>query len=228
MNKIQLSLLLFTSLIIFISSSSNPPNGRTGAPGEGLCTDCHNNSNPNGFDGSVVVSGLPSTIQANTSYTLTVTNSNPNGLATKGGFQIVALDGSNDNAGTMANAGSNSTITLSGGRTYFEHNPSTNYSNDMISWTVDWISPTGPNNELINIYASAVIANDGNGNSGDLTVTSVQAGTLMSSGGVDLTVSVLVTMFLVMVTVMVLQALWLVEEQALICMIGQMAVQLQP
>jgi len=190
MNKIQLSFLLIASLIIFVSSSSNPPNGRTGAPGEGLCTDCHNNSNPNGFDGSVVVSGLPSTIQANTSYTLTVTNSNPNGLATKGGFQIVALDGSNTDAGTMANPGSNSTITFSGGRTYLEHNPSTNYSNDMISWTVDWISPAGPDNEPINIYASAVIANGASGNSGDLTVTSVQSGTLMASGGTNLTITV--------------------------------------
>ena len=34
-----------------MSFSTNPPIGRTGAPGDGACTDCHNPSNPLGLNG---------------------------------------------------------------------------------------------------------------------------------------------------------------------------------
>lgn len=51
--------------------SSGPPAGRTGAPGEGTCVQCHLgtlNSGP----GRITISGVPETYEANKEITLTV------------------------------------------------------------------------------------------------------------------------------------------------------------
>ena len=68
-----------------MSHSDNPPNGKTGAPGDGLCTDCHSLGTGT-QDGSITVTGMPVTIQPSTMYVLTVTNSNPNGVAAEQDF----------------------------------------------------------------------------------------------------------------------------------------------
>ena len=106
--------------------SANPPNGRTGAPGDGLCSDCHNQMSPP-QDGSVSISGMPAMIIPSDVYTLTVTVDNPNGQGELGGFQMVVLNSGNTNAGSMDNASASSTVTPSGGRTYHEHNPAMSF-----------------------------------------------------------------------------------------------------
>jgi len=42
-----------------LSFSTNPPNAHTGAPGDGVCTECHNPSNPLGLDGEFSLTGFP-------------------------------------------------------------------------------------------------------------------------------------------------------------------------
>ncbi len=39
--------------------SSGPADGKTGAPGEGLCTECHTSFPVNSGDGSLQIVGLP-------------------------------------------------------------------------------------------------------------------------------------------------------------------------
>ena len=174
-------LLLLSIALLTISSSNNPPNGRTGAPGDGLCSDCHSQSSPP-QDGSVSISGLPASIMPSTEYTLTVTVANPNGLGEEAGFQMVVLNSSNQNAGSMSNPSSSSTVTNSGGRMYHEHNPSVQYgANTEITWTVDWTSPIGPDMEMITAYAAGNVANGNNSSSGDLIVTSTSSGNMMGS-----------------------------------------------
>ncbi len=166
------------AILALLSNASNPPNGRTGAPGDGNCQGCHNPPSTS-ISGFLDITGVPSTIDPNTTYTLEVTTELASGAATRAGFQMVALDGNNDNAGTLSNAGPSSTITTSGSRTYFEHSPSINFNGgSTVSWTVDWTSPAGPNNEDITFYASTILAN-GNGNtSGDQMELTDVTGTL--------------------------------------------------
>lgn len=167
---------------LFAANSSNPPNGRTGAPGDnGTCAGCHSGNNP-ALDGTVDITGVPSTIMAGSTYNLTVTVSNPNGAAVKGGFQMVALDGSNSNAGSMSNASTSSNIVMSGGRTYHEHNPAQSFGGGTtVTYSVDWTAPAGPNGDNITFYSAGVIANGNGGTSSDRVQTTSETGTLMAS-----------------------------------------------
>ncbi|MEN0005056.1 MAG: T9SS type A sorting domain-containing protein [Bacteroidota bacterium] len=176
---------------LFISFSSNPPNGRTGAPGDGTCASCHGGNNPNGFDGGVTITGLPATVSPNTTYPLTITVDNPNGAAARAGFQWVALrDSDNTNIGTISNADGNSTVTFSNNRNYHEHAPALSYgSSTSLSWTADWTSPAaGSSDEGITFYAISVIGN-GSGSSGDLVALS-QTTTTLQGSTVPLTLSI--------------------------------------
>ncbi len=183
--RIPRSYVLFTAMavaVLTIARVNDPPNGRTGAPGDGLCTDCHGGGN-SGQDGTLTIDGLPADIDPSTTYTLTVTIENPNGLGTHGGFQLVALNAANDDIGSLSGADGNSKITPSGDRTYWEHSPSQTFGSDnTVSYTVDWTSPDGSTDETITLYAAANVS-DGNGStSGDLILTSTSTGELMSSG----------------------------------------------
>ncbi len=165
--KTKYSALIIAVLLFGLAISSNPPNGRTGAPGDTFCTDCHGNPSSS-IDGLIDISGVPSSIDPNTTYTITVTSEFTSGTPTRAGFQMVVLDGSDDDVGTLSNAGSSSTITPSGGRTYFEHSPSLNFGgNSTVTWDVEWTSPAGPDMEEITFYASTILANGNGNNSGD-------------------------------------------------------------
>ena len=182
MSRLQLILALFVSLTLLVAHQTNPPNGKTGAPNEGLCTDCHS-LNGQTQNGSISLAGIPSTIQPSTAYVLTVTVDNPNGEADLAGFQVTILNSNNQKAGTMSGASANSTITPSGGRDYWEHNPAQAFPGDnMVSWTVTWTSPAGPPNTTITGYAAGNVAKDNNNDSNDLIVTTTSAGTLEGSG----------------------------------------------
>ncbi len=182
MSRIQLVLVLIVSMTLLVSHQNNPPNGKTGAPNEGTCADCHtlNNQTQNG---GISLAGIPSTIQPSTAYVLTVTVSNPNGEADLGGFQVTILNGNNQKAGTMSSPSANSTITPSGGRDYWEHDPAQAFpGNNEVTWTVTWTSPAGPPNTTITGYAAGNVAKDNNSDSNDLVVTSTSSGTLEGSG----------------------------------------------
>lgn len=168
------------AVILLLANSSNPPNGRTAAPGDGNCTNCHS-ANSASLDGDISISGLPSTIVGNTTYPITVTLTNPNGNAVRGGFQWVALDGTNTNTGTMSNPSTGTTLTTALGRTYHEHNPAMNFpASNTITWTTDWTAPAGPDGENITFYVGSIIAN-GSGTSGDRARFSTTTGTLMAA-----------------------------------------------
>jgi len=171
------SILFGLSVFMLFSYSNNPPNGKTGAPGDGLCIDCHT-VNAGGYNGSVEITGLPDDIVAGNMYELTITTSFTTGNPVKTGFQMVGLDGSSNNAGTLSNPSVSTVLTFSGGRDYHEHNPAVNFgSGSSVSRTVDWLAPSGPDGETITFYAASVIAN-GSGNTGDDVVTTNVSGTL--------------------------------------------------
>ena len=74
--------------LVLLAFSANPPNARTGAPGEGLCTDCHS---PGSQSGSVFISGVPATILPGETYSVSVTSVTTSG-SNKAGFQVVVLN----------------------------------------------------------------------------------------------------------------------------------------
>ena len=181
MKRIYLAFTLLVSMTILVSHEDNPPNGKTGAPGDNLCTECHTLDGGT-QNGSIFISGLPSVIEPATAYVLTVTNSNPNGIADIAGFQMTILNSNNQKAGTMSAPSANSVVTPSGGREYWEHNPAQLYdANNMYTWTVTWTSPTTPLNTTITAYAAGNVGNNNNDNDGDLIVTSTATGTLNSN-----------------------------------------------
>lgn len=155
---------------LLISNSSNPPNARTGAPGEQLCSGCHGGGS---YSGTVEIDGLPSTVTAGETYTITLTTTATSGNPLTGGFQIVALNSSNQNVGDLIviNGAETGTET-SGGREYMEHRGDKSYSGNTVSWTFDWTAPNGPNNAALKMYFSSVLANNNSGSSGDVAVNS--------------------------------------------------------
>ena len=96
--------LLLSTLILIFSNSNNPPNGKTGAPAEGSCMDCHAPQNM-GIDGEFEIIGLPEKLLPKNIYNLTARIKVTSGIAQKAGFQLVALDGNNENSGNLAAQG---------------------------------------------------------------------------------------------------------------------------
>ncbi|MFZ1749278.1 MAG: T9SS type A sorting domain-containing protein [Saprospiraceae bacterium] len=164
------------ALIFGLANSGLHPvsgtSGYTGAPGDATCGQCHTGGNAT-LDGNVSISGLPNTITAGMKYTIVVSVTNPNGNAARAGFQMLALTGTNTNAGTFENNSPNTEIRqVSGGKKYFGHMgaPAFPTSKELV-FTVEWTAPTTVGlNPIIKLYASAVIANGADGNSKDRVV----------------------------------------------------------
>lgn len=175
MVKFNKSLVIFgafCALILGLSNSGLHPisgsAGYTGAPSDSNCAQCHTGNNAN-LNGSVTIDGLPSTINAGDTYPISVTVTNPNGNAVRGGFQLVVLNGSNQNAGTLSNVSPGAQLRVAGGKTYFGHAPAANFpASNELTFTADWTAPaTAGSVPQIKFYASAVIANGADGNSND-------------------------------------------------------------
>ena len=179
------SLLILT--LFLLGNSNNPPNGRTGAPGDQLCSSCHSSGSMNG---NISLSGLPASIQPNTTYALTLTSTVTTGSASTAGFQIVALNSNNQNAGDMIPTGPEVGTNTSGGREYMEQRGDKSISGGQVSWTFDWESPaTATGSGDITFYASSVLANNNGSTSGDRGINTSFT-TNLSSGGGGLPVSI--------------------------------------
>jgi hypothetical protein len=173
-------------LFLLYSFSSSAPIGRTGAPGDSNCTNCHGPGTS--FDGNVQITGLPASITPNQTYQITVSSSVTSGSPTRTGFSMVTLDGSNNNAGALSSNSANTNLITSGnGRVYFGHAPATNFNgNTSISWTVDWTAPAGPAGEVITMYTNSILANGG-GSGGDNMFHDEVSGTIAGGGGGNVT-----------------------------------------
>lgn len=170
------------AVTLILSFSGNHPAGNTGAPGDGVCTSCHGGGG-GGFDGTITLSGVPSTAQADVTYTLDITVDVTQGSPIRGGFQIVALQDANDaNAGDWSNNSSGSSLIFSGGREYFGHSPAQPFGGGgSLSWDADWTAPDI--NDDVTFYAVACLGN-GSGSGGDKIIFATE--TITIDGGIDL------------------------------------------
>ena len=178
MKKLDSLYLLFFCVFIWYANSSNPPNGRTGAPGDDTCTSCHT-PGESSFEGVVSIDGFPDEILPNTTYKVVVTTNFSSGSPSRAGFQMLVLDGSDRNIGTFSNLGTSTEIEAMNDREYLEHRPAKSFnSNNEVSWTADWTSPSSAINNEIKVYINSIIG-DGSGTSGDLMVSTQPTFSLM-------------------------------------------------
>lgn len=163
---------LVAIFIAFLSTSfsGDPPNARTGAPGDQLCSICHSGGSQTG---SISIDGLTDDpLVPDKTYNLSIVIELTSGTSTRAGFQMVVLDGNDSGSpstGTFSNFGTNVVASTTGSRVYLEHSGENNYVGNTVTYTTDWTAPSVAPNQ-ISFYAAGNIANLG-GAGGDLVVT---------------------------------------------------------
>ena len=131
--------------------------GKTGAPGEANCTQCHSGTALSGVGtNTLIFSGANDEYVPGQTYTfnLDVLNS------TATGFQMTGLDATNAKAGSFI-AGTGFDIQTNSGKEYVNHSGAS-----LSSWTFDWTAPASAVGD-VTFYLASNVANGDNSTSGD-------------------------------------------------------------
>lgn len=162
--------LLFGTLV-WLANSGNPPTGRTGAPFNGNCNDCHSGGT---YDGTVEIEGLPGTIDPDVTYDLSFKMTATVGAPVKGGFQIVVVDANDANCGDLipiTGQGTGTENLMS--REYIEHRSGgKNFASGIVSWNFQWKSPTSVPGNTVKFYYIGNFCNGNGGTGGDKPIWS--------------------------------------------------------
>ena len=138
------------------------PGTYTGGFGEDTCQSCHFDYPLNPNEGSLHVRGVPSSYEANKSYTFTIEVSRED--LGKGGFQLTARYSDSTHAGAFKIPSGRTTFSEVGEeKKYVQHSPTGVLPSDKgtISWTVAWKAPEQSRGEIIfNIAANAANGDD--------------------------------------------------------------------
>lgn len=151
--------------------SAGPPAGYTGAPNEEpeACAECHV---PDSAGSGQISITAPQAYVPGQTYSVTVTNTNSDPTRHRWGFQLTALDSSDDKAGDLQNTDGLTQVLDNQGpggmRQYIEHTAGGTFINQTggASWTFNWTAPptdVGP----IRFYAAGNHANNDGNTSGD-------------------------------------------------------------
>lgn len=182
--KKMVGLSIFATLLLFAFSGSHPTTGSggyTGAPGDNVCTTCHTPSGS--IDGTIEFSGIPTTVDPNTTYPITVTITSTAGSPTRAGFQMVSLKTNLANGGTFSVPGSenNAQVKTAGGKSYVGHQPAKTFTGNTVVYNVDWTAPASATGD-ITIYGASILGSGSSGNSLDKFVLTNQSVTLGGGG----------------------------------------------
>ncbi|MYF99112.1 hypothetical protein F4212_08240, partial [Candidatus Poribacteria bacterium] len=173
-------------LLFVVSSSSvfafsfDPPDEKTGAPGEGNCTQCHVGNSLNDSGGSLMLT-VPQVYTPGEMYDIVV-NLSRNGQS-RWGFEMTALNQNNVRAGTFAIADTNTQVSETNSKQYIQHTTTgtaAGKSNNN-QWTFKWTAPNtnvGP----IMFYAAGNAANNGDGAAGDFIYTNTSTSEIATYG----------------------------------------------
>ena len=152
--------------------SAGPPPGYTRAPGEEpeACAECHLSSGSAG-SGQISITAPPTYVPGQI-YQITVTHTNSDPTRLRWGFQLTALDPSDEKAGELQNTNPALTQIIQGGpggnRQYVEHAAGGTFVNQTggASWTFNW---TAPPTDVggVTFYAAGNHANNDGNTSGD-------------------------------------------------------------
>jgi uncharacterized repeat protein (TIGR01451 family) len=154
-----------------LAFSSGPPPGYTGAPGEEpeACAECHVPADAG--TGHISITA-PQTYIPGQTYQITVTHSNPDPTRLRWGFELTALDTSDEKAGNLQNLDDLTQILDNAGpgsaRQYIEHSAVGTFVNQQngASWTFNWTAPP-TDVGVITFYSAGNQANADGNTSGD-------------------------------------------------------------
>ena len=159
-------LLLLLSASLALAWSSGPPDGRTGAPGEGNCTACHTTFPLDSGSGSFDIATGSSNYNPDEVYTVVVELSDPD--ASRWGFELTFIDNEGFAAGTLSNVDGNTQVTTASGRDYGKQTSTGTFNGQVASatWMMQWIAPAAGAG-TIELYGMGNASNGNFGSSGD-------------------------------------------------------------
>jgi hypothetical protein len=169
--KLFICIFIFALCGVAAAFSGGPVPGRTGAPDEPTCVDCHDSFELNRGSGRVDILGLPKIYTPGQRISIQVSVRQQR--QKRWGFQITALDAAKRAVGQFSISDSSKTqIIMGDARSYVEHNlqGSQSTASDSMQWTFDWIAPetdAGP----VTFYAAGNAANGDGSPLGDFIYT---------------------------------------------------------
>ncbi len=151
---ISFSIVLMCSGVVFTRSGGADP-GHTGAPGDANCTRCHV-GNVNDAPARPVIKLLEAgtevtSIEPNTDYSIEVSYAT-GGVDNSAGFQLVALNQSNQNVGSLI-VGIGTRLVNGNQRTYITHSSPRTGTN--VLWRATWNSGNINPGDVITLYAAS-------------------------------------------------------------------------
>lgn len=170
--------MIAIGVVLFTDNSANPrvranftgpPAGFTGAPGELRCDDCH--TTPTQSNGSITLN-VPTTYTPGQSYNITVTLSTTDQSKIRWGFEMTALDSSDQKAGTFVPLNSFTKVINNEGpfpsRQYIEQTSDGSFlgQHNGANWTFQWTAPSSDVG-VITFYVAGNQANGDGSNFGD-------------------------------------------------------------
>jgi hypothetical protein len=162
------AVFVLTACELVWAYSNNPPNRRTGAPGENLCSGCHSTFAENSGNGTLSISGFPSSYDPLIIYALTVTLSDPG--QSRWGFEVAVKDSNNLQAGTLTITDATNTVSgLSSGITYVKQTSTgchAGTANGPVSWNLSWTAPAAGTGKVY-FYVSGIAADNSSDDAGD-------------------------------------------------------------
>lgn len=144
--------------------STGSPGGKTGAPIDGVCTDCHEGTVQNGSAMNTVVisdqNGPVTEYTPGMDYEVTISMATNNA---KNGFEIVPLASDNTQAGTVSTIDNNTQFIDLGATKRITHDFA---GNSLTSWSFAW---TAPNTNVgdVTFYLATNLTNGNMGGNGD-------------------------------------------------------------
>ena len=173
-------LLIAVSTSSVFAYSSGPPDGLTGAPGEGNCTQCHAGNSLNAAGGSLMLT-VPEVYTPGEMYEIIV-NLSRSGQS-RWGFEMTALNDNGARAGTLAKSDGNTQVTEANSKQYIKQTTpgSAAGTRDRNQWTFNW---TAPNNDVgqITFYAAGNAANNADFTTGDYIYTQLATSDAVTYG----------------------------------------------
>ncbi len=176
-NKINLSIVqkikhsrllpitgLLLGMLVWLANNGNPPTGKTAAPFDGNCNNCHSGGS---FNGTIDVTGFPATASPGVTYDINVKMTVSAGSPVKAGMQLVVVDGNNNNCGDLIESVPDLGTESLSGREYVEQRNGKNFSGGVVSWDFQWKAPLSVPGNSVKAYYIVNMVNGNGGTGGD-------------------------------------------------------------
>ncbi len=158
-------LLLLAAAALCLANSANPPNAKTGAPGEGTCADCH--SGITGSPDSTSLTGIPGNVYTpGATYTMTLSLQWVS--QRRWGFELTAMALSGGSAGQVTVTDPTNTQYSTAGTGYLKQTSAGTFNGTPwgVSWTFQWQAPPAGSGPVV-FYWCGNACNGNNSPSGD-------------------------------------------------------------